>query len=108
MSKRRTDDVAAVEYVAPPPDKFTPDEHARRQGNMITGSKVGAMKAPVCHCWQHSAAANLHGWGSHAHHAGEPIKMTEADYLAALKAASVHPYVPHPGALSPHCRKHGG
>ena len=56
--------------------------------------------------WEHEAAAVLHGWALHAHHAGEPIKLTRADYEAALKAAGVTndkgEYVPHPAALSPH------
>jgi hypothetical protein len=59
--------------------------------------------------WQHEAAAIEHGWAAHAHHAGEPIKLTRADYEAALKA--VQPKegnpVPHPAALSPHKPKPG-
>lgn len=56
--------------------------------------------------WEHEAAAVLHGWTLHQHHAGEPFKLSRADYEAALKAAGVTDskgeYHPHPAALSPH------
>ena len=61
----------------------------------------------------HNSAAMLHGWGKkgenwgHRHHAGEPLKLSRADYLAALEAAGktneLGEYEPHPGALSEHC-----
>jgi len=59
--------------------------------------------------WQHEAAVVLHGWKLHAHHAGEPFRLSKADYEAALKAASETnekgEYTPHPAALSPHAPK---
>jgi hypothetical protein len=55
--------------------------------------------------WQHGAAAALHMWGHHAHHAGAPIQLSGADYYEALVAASTPTktgdYRPHHGALSP-------
>jgi hypothetical protein len=57
--------------------------------------------------WQHEVAAVLHGWAAHAHHAGEPMRLTRADYESALKAAAPdkgNP-TPHPAALSPHAPK---
>lgn len=58
--------------------------------------------------WQHDAAAALHGWTTHAHHAGAPMQLSGADYYEALVAASEPKsgrYVPHPAALSPHAGK---
>lgn len=56
--------------------------------------------------WPHEAAAMLHGWALHEHHAGTPMKLSRADYEAALKAASQTDsrgeYQPHVAALSPH------
>ncbi len=56
--------------------------------------------------WQHAAAAALHGWAEHAHHAGAPMRLSAEDYFAALVAASEPDtqgnYRPHPGALSRH------
>ena len=56
--------------------------------------------------WEHEAAAVLHGWTKHAHHAGEPMQLSRQDYESALKAAGVTnakgEYMPHPAALSPH------
>jgi len=37
--------------------------------------------------WQRAAAASLHGWREHVHHAGAPIELTQTDYVAALEAA---------------------
>lgn len=57
---------------------------------------------------EHEVASVLHGWREHEHHAGEPIKLTKEDYLAALAAAMPtegNP-IPHPAAVSPH--KGGG
>lgn len=54
----------------------------------------------------HEAASVLHGWKLHEHHAGEPLKLSRADYEAALAAAGktneAGEYEPHPAALSPH------
>jgi hypothetical protein len=54
--------------------------------------------------WRHAAAASLHGWSQHEHHAGKPIQLSDADYEAALEAASAPKgvsYEPHKPALSP-------
>lgn len=37
--------------------------------------------------WKHAAAEASHGWKDHAHHAGEELKLTEANYRAAVDAA---------------------
>lgn len=59
---------------------------------------------------RHAAAAQLHGWALHAHHAGEPMRLSEADYRAALEAASPAKGngVPHKAALSKHSPHSGG
>jgi len=93
---------------ATPAEKRTPDEWAHRLGFVNRGGKMGSKRAPDFPVWQHGGASALHGWQSHAHHAQEPYRLTEADYRAALKAVESAPYTPHPGALSPHCRAHGG
>jgi hypothetical protein len=93
---------------APPPDSpppapavveeprthFTPAELA-----LITGHATelepkkgvrfggGRPQKTVSYNWQHAAAAQLHGWGAHEHHAGEPIQLTRADYEKAIEAA---------------------
>jgi hypothetical protein len=117
-----------------PEDLKIPEEHAFDTGNLIT-PKVPAAEMTVAVSFTqggrtvrasgashfshvHNAAAILHGWGKrdaagndepwgHRHHAGGPIKLTQADYLKALEAASTTDehgeYVPHPGAMSPHC-----
>lgn len=60
---------------------------------------------PHADSWKHGAAAALHGWTLHAHHAGSPILLSRAAYEGALAAASEPVgagYEPHPDALSPH------
>ena len=53
--------------------------------------------------WKHEAAAALHGWAAHRHHAGQPIQLTRADYEAAVAIVEgVQPYTPHQTALSEH------
>jgi hypothetical protein len=52
--------------------------------------------------WKHAAAAALHGWAAHQHHAGGPMRLSVTDYAAALEAACQHPLTPHQAALSPH------
>lgn len=37
---------------------------------------------------EHAAAAALHGWNAHAHHANETFRCTREAYEAALKAAA--------------------
>jgi hypothetical protein len=54
--------------------------------------------------WKHAAAATLHDWPLHQHHAATPMELTRADYEAALAASestdASGAYVPHPAALS--------
>lgn len=72
---------------------FTPAELAVATGNATNrkpGIRMGGgtpQEQPV-YSWQHNAAAQLHGWAAHEHHAGAPIQLTPAEYQAALKAAS--------------------
>lgn len=74
--------------------KFTPDELARRTGHLRGLTREQAVKIGAgtptltteAYSWQHAAAAQLHGWHAHAHHAGEPIRLTKQDYEGALKA----------------------
>lgn len=117
---------------APTPDQasaraqFTPDELAAMTGNVgvardsIAFGEGARPKPRPAYSWQHAAAAQLHGWGLHEHHAGAPILLSQADYEAALKAAeapvtlpadgnrqAITVYVPHAPALSPHAPKEG-
>lgn len=57
--------------------------------------------------FKHGAAAALHGWDLHAYHTGEELRLSEADYDAALTAAmsTSHELVPHDAALSPVLRE---
>ena len=75
--------------------------------------------------WKHAAAAALHCWPEHAHHAAAEMELTEEDYDAAIEAVlNIKPgkpgkvkrvngkrtivdakpttYEPHKPALSPH------
>lgn len=72
---------------------------------------VNGQRPKVLLSWRHAAAAALHGWAQHAHHEAEEIQLEQADYEAALAAASapstdpaLEPgqYLPHPAALSKH------
>ena len=58
-------------------------------------------------CWQHNAAAALHGWARHAHEANEPIQITKSAYLAALEAVERSPLTPHADAVSPYLKSKG-
>jgi len=120
-----------------PEDLMIPEQHAYETGNVVTPRVPASEMAVAVSFIQngrsvqasgaahfshlHNAAAILHGWGKrnaagddepwgHRHHAGEPIKLTRADYLKALEAAGTTDehgeYVPHPGALSPHAEAH--
>lgn len=51
----------------------------------------------------HRAADTLHGWSDYKHHYAKAVQLSEADYLAALKAAGN--YETHPAAMAPHKRK---
>jgi hypothetical protein len=88
---------------APPKDKVeapglsTPVEHAIATGNArrftppVAFGRAGEQPQPVeglAFSAEHASAAALHGWGQHEHHEGEPIKLSRADYEAALKAAA--------------------
>jgi len=49
--------------------------------------------------WQHNVADFLHGWTKHEYHSGESLRLTEDDYLAALKAAE-NGIEPHAAAVA--------
>jgi hypothetical protein len=72
--------------------KASPDEHAKALGGVKTVMRtavIGNQPASFELYHQfHAGAEALHGWREHAHHAGEPIKLSVEDYKAALKAAS--------------------
>lgn len=91
---------------------LSPDEHAKNEkqfvGVFTRYARIGDQSPTVTqYTWQHNAAAALHGWDAHAHHAGEPIRMTAKAYRNALRAAAapdaLGEYLPHEAALSPHC-----
>ncbi len=48
----------------------------------------------------HRAADKLHGWSDYEYHYAKPLRLSESDYLAALKAAGN--YDKHPAAIAPH------
>jgi hypothetical protein len=75
----------------------TPHEHAVALGAFRTRKlQAGAVVAAIGggtpnldeYSWQHAAAAGLHGWTEHEHHAAEPMRLAAAAYKAALVAAS--------------------
>jgi hypothetical protein len=77
----------------PPRTHFTPDELAKATGNaeqVKADVRFGGGRPDkeLRYSWQHAAAAQLHGWAAHEHHAGAPIALTREDYEAALKAAT--------------------
>lgn len=62
---------------------------------------------PTAYTAAHQAAATLHGWPRHSHHANRQMQLTLADYRKALAAASTTPdgyltSVPHAPAFSPY------
>jgi len=65
-----------------------------------------AARLPKGDAWKHAAAAAMHGWAEHAHHAGAAFRCSSEDYAAALKAAEAPGksgrYEPHKPALSEH------
>lgn len=87
------------------PERLTPEQWARRKGLFV---EARAPNESHFH-WSHAAAEALHGWASHTHHAGGPMRLSEADYDAALAAvqAEGNPKA-HKPALSPHCTHDGG
>lgn len=93
---------------------LTPDQWARRKGLFVETRQAGEVRIPAeSHFhWSHAAAAALHGWASHEHHASEPMKLAEADYDAALKAVTEPGESgqsrAHKPALSPHCTHDAG
>jgi len=49
-----------------------------------------------------AAAAILHGWPTHEHHEGVPMRLSAAAFSDAINAGLTVPAVPSPNALSPH------
>lgn len=78
--------------------KFTPLELARATGHMRQLTQEQAVRFGGGNAdlktellsWEHTAAAQLHGWNAHEHHAGGSFRMTPDDYAGALKAAAEH------------------
>jgi len=94
-------------------DLLTPEELAELTGNTRVDTEAfsfgGRPRTSIAYSWQHEAAAQLHGWKDHAHHANESYRLTRIDYEAALKAAAepvkdertgVTDYQPHRAAMS--------
>jgi len=102
MSK---DDHKPINVAKPKVEKLPPDVWCQRLGLFKAGKSSkdrSVIVSPAIPCWQHGAAAGLHAWELHEHHAGGPMLLSESDYLAALKAAEGPTYKPHAAALSPH------
>jgi hypothetical protein len=97
-------------------DRLTPEQWARRKGLFVEAKSPNESHFH----WSHAAADTLHGWASHAHHAGEPMKLYEHDYDAAIKAVTdpdkgvadekkkTGRSKAHKPAMSPHCTHDGG
>ena len=104
----KTDDDTA-DFASPKPRSAKPKkgaeelpvaEHARALGHVRKG---GGTEPAEFFSPEHAGAAALHGWNAHAHHAGEPMKLTREHYKAALDAVpNARPHLP---ALSPHVGK---
>jgi len=83
---------------------LTPGGWAEKCGHMVMARSLAGKSHPACSA-AHAAADALHGWSAHLYHSGEPMVMSEADYVAAIEAASApvgRHYVPAPGARSKH------
>ena len=89
----------------PPPDQpaapstRTPDEWAAAKGLF---AKATAPWKSDNYDWRHAAAVAAHGWAEHAHHAGAPMQLSEADYDAAIAAVQTPSMTPHTPAVSPY------
>lgn len=99
MKPAKADKAGAAELM-------TPEEHARALGQTQKRQRFMALKGQK-HRHEvftsfHNAASVMHGWASHAHHTGEPIKLTREAYLAAIEAAHNENNPPAPAALSPY------
>lgn len=88
----------------PADEKRSPDEWMARLKRYQLGPKTGRITRAKIPSWQHSAASVRCGWVQHAHDAGEPFKLSQAAYEAALKAVEAPPYQPPKEAISPHCK----
>lgn len=75
----------------------TPDEWSHALGYRVKRREKWQQEGPSS---EHRGAEVLHGWLEHAHHAGAPMQLTKADYLAALKAIGSVPLKPHGPAVS--------
>ena len=67
------------------------------------GEKRGPAKLPN---WQHAVASELHGWHAdtvHEHNPAKSFRLSEADYVMAIKAAETAPHKQHAAAVSLHC-----
>lgn len=85
----------------------SPEEWARAKGHFFP-AKIRGHEDRFSAAY--AAAATLHGWSSHAHHAGEPMQLSELDFVEALKAAMPATGNPkaHRPALSKFCPHDGG
>lgn len=101
----------------PPPSKEAPKAKAARIPRYPVGElakkhgetlKLTFPTKRIVPSAAHKAAAALHGWNDHLHHAGGPMCLTDEDYLAAIEAARRPPQGtnklrPHQPACSEHC-----
>lgn len=100
--------MAKLSKGAQPIELLTPEQWAHRKGLYVEHKMLGQESH---FGWVHAAAKQLHGWKDHEHHAGEPIKLTEDAYDAALRTIT-HPDEDgqsraHKPAMSPHCPHNG-
>ncbi len=101
----------------PPPPKEEPKGKSKRVPRYPVGElakkhgqtlKLTFPRKRIVPSAEHKAAAALHGWNDHQHHAGEPMSLTDEDYLEAIEAAKRPPQGtnklrPHQPACSEHC-----
>lgn len=72
---------------------FTLDELAEKAGQLAKPAPDGGK-----YLWRHRVAETMHGWYAYAYHyADKPIRMSEADYKAALDAVDTG--TPHEPAV---------
>src|SRR5688572_11540260 len=100
---------------APPKDLPTVYELAQSHGHIQTAPRAAKLEPrdPSTITIQDprfAAASALHGWQSHEYHAGEPLRLSEEDYMLALEAAEKPEedgiYRPHEKAVSKYSPHH--
>lgn len=98
----------------PSVESAPPSWHAYQTGRATMRVKRINFGGPVTgrpelrYCWQHQAAAQLHGWTAHElATGGQEVWISRADYEAALVTVSAEKIEPKPPAAPPKRVPHG-